>query len=146
MDGPRICSSSPILLTAQHVHRQGVPRCGVSENRVQWIGMVMDLCRENGNPEPESEMRMDGLVSMMYPAVAEAPPYLTQQVVLTRKQEEVIAILPEDPSATASRIGSLTGMGERTVYRMLAEVSDPGVVVNSGTGKIRRYQVYLDED
>ena len=108
--------------------------------------MVVDLCRESGNPEPESEMRMDGLVSMMYPVVAGAPPHLTQQVVLTRRQEEVIAILREDPSATPSRIGSQTGMGERTVYRMLAEMSDPGVVVNSGTGKSRRYHVHLDED
>lgn len=117
-----------------------------SENRVQWIGMVMDLCRENGNLESEFEMCMDGFVSTMYPVVAEAPPHLTQQVALTRKQEEVIAILREGPSATASRIGSLTGIGERTVYRMLAEMSDPGVVVESGTGKSRRYHVHLDED
>ena len=119
---------------------------GHSENRVQWIGMVMDLCRENGNPEPESEMRIDGLVATMYPVVAEAPPHLTQQVVLTRKQEEAIAILREDPSATASRIGSLTGMGERTVYRMLTEMSNLGVIVKSGTGKNRQYHVHLDED
>ena len=34
--------------------------------------MVMDLCRENGNPEPDFEMRIDGLIAMMYPVVAEA--------------------------------------------------------------------------
>ena len=91
-------------------------------------------------------MRMDGLVATMHPVVAEAPPHHTQQVALTRKQEEVIVILRECPYATASGIGSLTGMGERTEYCMLAEMSDSGVVVKSGAGKSRRYHVHLDED
>lgn len=119
---------------------------GYFENWAQGIRMVMDLCRENGNPEPDFDMRIDGLVATMYPVVEEVPSQVMQQVVLTRKQEEIIAVLRDDPFATASRIGSLVGLGERSVYQKLNEMVDMGVIVKSGSRKRRQYIVCLDED
>lgn len=125
---------------------------GYFENWAQGIRMVMDLCEENGNPEPDFEIRIDGLVAIMYPTPKcdEPEPVEPEPVesapALTERQKVVIGILREDPYASAKDIAARIGVVERSVYRILTELESLGVIVKIGARRNRRYDVLLKDD
>jgi len=117
----------------------------------QGIRRVQDMLRENGNPE--AEFSVDKLTAFEVIVRSTDMENLEKSsdggkdgrkgsgCIITDKQAIILQLLKENGSLTAIDLAGKTGMGERSIYRELANLQELGLILRAGGRKNGHWEV-----
>jgi len=109
---------------------------GYIESWGKGIDLILDECRENGNPEPEFNVRHGGLDVIFTPnrTIKYGLP-LKLPIGLSENEVGVCKLIDENNEITVAEIIEQLKISRSTVKRVLESLIDKGIIIRTGSKK-----------